>query len=123
MLQHRLQPANPRLQLPDGVPHSELAAAANADVPGYQHHRLHADRSTNSELSLYPQHPSGSRSPREPLFLAASSVNQGDAGRVRGLKFAFAAGVVQGEAAFCEQRSENTPLKSAGDTTPPIGSA
>ena len=44
VLQYRLQPALSRLQLPDRVPDSELAAAANADVPRHQYARLHAAR-------------------------------------------------------------------------------
>jgi hypothetical protein len=76
--------------------------------------------------SCFPRNtPSGSRSPPGAAFIlwGIALVNQGDAGRVRGLKFVFAAGVAQEGADDGPHRLMSGSLRLAGVTNPSRGSA
>ena len=126
MLHYGVQPADPRIQLPDGVPDSEPAAAANADVPGDQHDRILTGRAADAVETVYPATPLAAPVPPGSRFYFGARcalANQGEAGRVRGLKFVFAAGAVQEGADGGPHRLWIGSLRFAGVTNPSSGSA
>src|SRR5580692_11505381 len=57
VLHYGVRSADPRLQLPDGVPDSEPAAAANADVPGDQHDWILTGRAADAVETVFPATP------------------------------------------------------------------
>ena len=126
VLHYGVQPANSRIQLPDGVPDSEPAAAANADVPGDQHDRILTGRAADAVETVFPATPLAAPVPPGSRFYfgeRCALTNQGEAGRVRGLKFVFAAGVAQEGADGGPQRLVSGSLILAGVTNPSSGSA
>ena len=131
VLQHRLRPADSRLQLRDGVSDSGLLPPRTPMFRDINTHRLHAAESVDGSIAVStrtrftPQHPSGSRSPREPLLFWGQRflVNQGEAGRMRALKFVFAAAGCRWARTRGSQSLKSGSLRLAGVTSPSSGSA